>query len=573
MKRFQNQSRDGWMRQRRCTVRVLPVMGLLLLPLLMWNLSVAKGPAPLDDVKGESRGTLTPISQTRTIYAHADGYSSARCDVTETDAALDFSPYDNTVEATCIEALGRAEQQSTIAPTSLYATGFAFGYGCDGGGCHYTGDAESVFEIVFSSPTTKWCTISGEISTLFNIGGFCSAEVRLTGPGDSVLFQRQLADEIDTLIFSEDVLLEAGVQYTLRAAADMHAVEGSFEGQYTVDLDTSGSTPTNDAGASAITSPPAEIVAGVTQIGATIANFGTANQDVPVHCEVLQPDFTYLDEGFDVAVPPPGWSQEQAGEWQQQYSAQAHGGSPEAVLDHLNIVGDYANIDSAPVNTTGATHLILEFAHYIKVYYEGLMPRVLVKSDTLEPWSDVTPWVLPLPDQHVGPERVRIDISHAVGPATQVRFEYTGEAWLLREWYLDDVKLFDLDVAHTADELVSVPALSEVNMQFASAWSALKGWYVLNVTTQLPGDEDPENDQMTEQVTVTYTILCLQDLVPPSGVEQQDLNAVLNRWGDPACLPGGLDYPCPEDLVLPVGVEQQDLNAVLNRWGDPGCVR
>jgi len=64
---------------------------------------------------------------------------------------------------------------------------------------------------------------------------------------------------------------------------------------------------------------------------------------------------------------------------------------------------------------------------------------------------------------------------------------------------------------------------------------------------------------------------CREDLVDPAGVEQQDLNAVLNRWGDPECEDGGAQFPCPEDLATPAGVEQQDLNAVLNRWGDPEC--
>lgn len=65
---------------------------------------------------------------------------------------------------------------------------------------------------------------------------------------------------------------------------------------------------------------------------------------------------------------------------------------------------------------------------------------------------------------------------------------------------------------------------------------------------------------------------CPEDIVAPAGVEQQDLNAVLNRWGDADCLPGGASFPCPEDLAAPAGVEQQDLNAVLNRWGDPDCL-
>ena len=64
---------------------------------------------------------------------------------------------------------------------------------------------------------------------------------------------------------------------------------------------------------------------------------------------------------------------------------------------------------------------------------------------------------------------------------------------------------------------------------------------------------------------------CPEDLLDPIGVEQQDLIAVLNRWGDILCEPGGDNFPCPEDLAAPDGVEQQDINAVLNAWGDPTC--
>jgi len=88
---------------------------------------------------------------------------------------------------------------------------------------------------------------------------------------------------------------------------------------------------------------------------------------------------------------------------------------------------------------------------------------------------------------------------------------------------------------------------------------------------------DPCNGDMMMGETEDYFIIvlpdpCPEDLVDPPGVEQQDLNAVLNRWGDTDCIPGGGAYPCSEDLAFPAGVEQQDLNAVLNRWGDPDCL-
>ena len=73
---------------------------------------------------------------------------------------------------------------------------------------------------------------------------------------------------------------------------------------------------------------------------------------------------------------------------------------------------------------------------------------------------------------------------------------------------------------------------------------------------------------------------CPEDIVAPRGVEWQDVVAILNRWLDPACEPGGWAYRCPEDVYdanppppqIPYfGVDQSDLNAVLNRWGDPDC--
>jgi len=64
---------------------------------------------------------------------------------------------------------------------------------------------------------------------------------------------------------------------------------------------------------------------------------------------------------------------------------------------------------------------------------------------------------------------------------------------------------------------------------------------------------------------------CPENLDGLNGVGQGDLNMVLNRWGDPDCLPPGSAYPCAEDLDTLNGVGQGDLNLVLNRWGDPDC--
>ncbi len=70
--------------------------------------------------------------------------------------------------------------------------------------------------------------------------------------------------------------------------------------------------------------------------------------------------------------------------------------------------------------------------------------------------------------------------------------------------------------------------------------------------------------------TFRPTTPCDADMALPGGVEQQDLNRLLNRWGDPNAYTPGII--CWEDLDGMNGVEQQDLNILLNNWGNPDCL-
>ncbi len=145
-----------------------------------------------------------------------------------------------------------------------------------------------------------------------------------------------------------------------------------------------------------------------------------------------------LDEGFSSWLPS-GWTTDN---WTQSFTNYAGGTSPEAVLDWNNIYGDYAYLDSKPVDTTGAPCLTLEFKSFINDYCGSgnYTCRVYTRADGGDGWTDVTPWSNPITG-NVGPNTYSIDISSDIGTATQVRFEFSGSSWCINDWYVDDVSI------------------------------------------------------------------------------------------------------------------------------------
>jgi hypothetical protein len=164
-----------------------------------------------------------------------------------------------------------------------------------------------------------------------------------------------------------------------------------------------------------------------------------------------------LNEDFSGFWLPAGWTQEQVGEWTQGSSSYAGGTSPEAVLDYDDISGGHAYLDSKPVDTAGATSLMLGFKSFVDDYCcsdEGsediecgygqacgeYFCTVYMRANATAFWIDVTPWSNPIYGD-VGPGNYTIDISPYIGTATQVRFEFDGYSYALSSWYLDDVQI------------------------------------------------------------------------------------------------------------------------------------
>jgi len=178
-------------------------------------------------------------------------------------------------------------------------------------------------------------------------------------------------------------------------------------------------------------------IAMIASVGMGFVMTGTAAGQSPT------PTTCPLDEDFSVWLPS-GWTQEQTFEWEQSSTSNAGGASPEAVLPwyQVRFGGDYAYLDSKPVDTTGAASLMLEFKSHIHAS-EGpgdYTCRVYTRADGGDTRTDVTPWSNPI-YSNIGPNTYLVDISPDIGSATQVRFEFDGDWSGFEAWYVDDVEI------------------------------------------------------------------------------------------------------------------------------------
>jgi len=268
----------------------------------------------------------------------------------------------------------------------------------------------------------------------------------------------------------------------------------------------------NDVGVLSINYPAGSIPPENYTINATIKNFGDRNQtNVTVNCTIMEGILgTFLYEDFSGGVPPSGWSQEEAGEWDQSSTSNAGGTAPEARLYWYNINGDYAYLDSPAINTIGAPTLTLSFKHYISHYTSSFNCRVYARASTSDVWTDITPWSNPV-SSDIGPETVTVDVTSFIGPETQIRFEFDGDAYNINDWYIDDVEIYSLkaggDTVYYSEITVDIPAYSSKYVEF-TPWNATNGSYVIEISTLLDGDENNSNNATSCGVIVTFPPEC-----------------------------------------------------------------
>lgn len=280
---------------------------------------------------------------------------------------------------------------------------------------------------------------------------------------------------------------------------------------------------------------------------------------IPDECEV---GTTPVVIPFDLSTDP-GWTTQGLWEYGQPIGGGGAHGSPDPTSGYsglfvygYNLDGDYEtdlperHLTTSAIDCSNLDHVTLSFWRWLGVEqpaYDHAYVRVSNGDGT---WVQV--WTNPAEVADASWQQVEYDISAVADRQSTVYIRWTmgttDGGWEYCGWNIDDV-------AVTGDALGGGSGDCNANA-IPDACDIASGT-----------SDDANGNGIPDECEAG----CPEDLAPPAGVEQQDLNAVLNRWGDTDCLPGGAHYPCPEDLVAPDGVEQQDLNAVLNRWGDAEC--
>jgi hypothetical protein len=224
--------------------------------------------------------------------------------------------------------------------------------------------------------------------------------------------------------------------------------------------------------------------------------------------------------------------------WEDSFSNQAGGTSPEAVLRwyYACYYGPGNQLVSPAINTMGTGKLELEFKSMIDDYSGGYSCTVEARADGGDSWTDYTPWTNPI-QGNVGPDTYLVDITPEIGSGTQVRFFFYGYYYALDYWYVDDVVLKTYtcgqqvyyqdkvcigDIAVCEEQLICfedwVPEPPE------PCYCGTKDYCIISYTKMLdPPDQNAANDMKQKFVTIEwFHDVALKEFTSPA----KDLGAV-----------------------------------------------
>ncbi|MBE0639363.1 MAG: T9SS type A sorting domain-containing protein [Bacteroidales bacterium] len=202
---------------------------------------------------------------------------------------------------------------------------------------------------------------------------------------------------------------------------------------------------------------------------------------------------------------------------------------------------------SPVINTSGYTQLSLSFLHLIDNYVMGggFWVGVETTSDGGVTWNQVWELEILTTEDYSAFEVLIVDTPDIGSADFQFCFKFEDNSWQLDAWHIDNVTLgeqpsFDVapysitgfenlifegdvvnvssEIANYGSEIVSFDVIFEIfegsNIVFSSTksvsnlafgepvtvafdpWTSVMGFYTASVTTLLPGDENPDNDQI-----------------------------------------------------------------------------
>jgi hypothetical protein len=198
-------------------------------------------------------------------------------------------------------------------------------------------------------------------------------------------------------------------------------------------------------------------------------------------------DVDFINENFDtfdVFNPPAGWSN---GAYVQGYDP-GYGYGMMVDFWWSAMQEDGSDWLMSPIiDTSAASTLTLEWInmvdHYSSSYPYSLFVQVSTNGGST--WTNVQPWTNPIAaDQAL--TLLSVDISAYTSTQTAVRFLFTGDAFGLNDWYVDDVHIFG-----QAYQDVTPPA--NLWMYFDAWWDLEYGYdFVYVQVANCPADQNSD---------------------------------------------------------------------------------
>ena len=293
----------------------------------------------------------------------------------------------------------------------------------------------------------------------------------------------------------------------------------------------------NDVGTVSVSTPVGQQLPGTYTVKANVYNFGSNSNTFDVNCTIFEgggqqtEDFETSDGGYNHGDGP-GVGTIDDWEWGAPTSGpnSAHSGSN---VWATNLDGDHSNgadsvLDTMEIdlNMFAPQPQLKYWQWYDHTTYD--CGNVKISTDSGATWDIIYPdggytGTATSGNQGIPGEPAFTDSSHEFWH--QVRFNlsaYEGETVEFRwhfgststtthpGWYIDDVELSSSmvrspgDAIYYSEETISLDPYTPGIVEFSPPWDASDlGYYAIQITTLLAGDEDTSNDQVIDVVQIS----------------------------------------------------------------------
>lgn len=310
-------------------------------------------------------------------------------------------------------------------------------------------------------------------------------------------------------------------------------------------------------------------------------------EDSDVNVEVMMEPATELlfQEFAGGEFPPEGWSiqGDNLVNWSRSFTDNAGGEYPEAMFRSTPVFTGTTKLVTPVIATVSQEALFLEFKQYVDDNAgEGYILKVETTSDGGETWNEA--WSVS-PSAAIGPEDVTVIITtEDVGSNEfQIAFTFDGNSANINHWYLDKIRLTTALAKDAGIVSIDVPSLSISGVEMALAttvvnagfepisfdvtleivdgtavyselitvnnlapldtksvvfpdWTTVSGSYDIEVSANLVGDENIENDMMSKDFEVADGLVSKKSLYevftsstcPPCPIANNVIDSILD---------------------------------------------